>query len=133
MATTYRPIGGGEPLQYELQRFRLRSGREGSDAVVMAYGFSLQDKEFLVLRASEAFVEEGEAFSLSEDVADASAKRARAALVADGTLRREGRLYEFTRDVVFNSPSLAASVVLGRRASGNEEWEDAEGTKLRHL
>ena len=133
MATTYRAIGSGEPLQYELQRFRLRSGREGSDAVVVAYGFSLQDKEFLVLRGSEAFVEEGEAFGRSEDPADKSTKRARAALIADDTLRREGRLYEFTRDVVFNSRSLAASVVLGRRASGNEEWRDAEGTKLGDL
>ena len=133
METTYRAIGGGEPLQYELQRLWLRSGREGSDAVVVAYGFSLRGKEFLVLRGSEAFVEEGVAFALAAGPADASTKRAREILIADGTLRREGRLYEFTRDVVFNSPSLAAGVVLGRRASGNEEWRDAEGTKLKDL
>lgn len=133
MATTYRAIGSGEPLQYGLQRLRLGSGREGSDAVVVAYGFSLQGKEFLVLRDSEAFVEEGEAFAQSTDPADASTKRAREALIADGTLRRAGQIYEFTRDVVFNSPSLAAGVVLGRRSSGNEEWRDAEGTKLGDL
>jgi Domain of unknown function (DUF4357) len=54
-------------------------------------------------------------------------KRKRAALATDGSI--EG--LTLTRDVLFNSPSLAAAVVQGRSANGLIEWKRPNGTTLR--
>jgi hypothetical protein len=50
-------------------------------------------------------------------------------LIADGKLADgpTSDLYTFTSDVVFSSPSAAASIVAARSASGPREWK-VEGT-----
>ena len=115
-------------LGYPLVRLRITSTRQGTDISVRAVGFHLEP-EFLVLRDSEAFVEEAPAFERPED---RGARDLRESLIEDGTLvlRDSPNLYVFQRDYVFHSASLAASVILARAASGPEEWRDASGTKL---
>jgi hypothetical protein len=46
-------------------------------------------------------------------------------LIADGKLTdgQTSDLYTFTSDVVFSSPSAAASIVAARSASGPREWK----------
>jgi hypothetical protein len=39
----------------------------------------------------------------------------------------------FTKDHVFQSPSAAAIVVLGRSANGRDEWKDNQGRTLKWL
>ncbi len=41
--------------------------------------------------------------------------------------------YLFTQDYVFTSPSLAASVILGRNANGRIEWKNAKGKTLKDI
>ena len=43
-------------------------------------------------------------------------------LLNDGVLIREGEVYKFAINHVFNSPSAAAAAVLARRANGWTEW-----------
>jgi hypothetical protein len=57
----------------------------------------------------------------------------RAQLLQAGILVAEGESLRFASDYVFNSPSLAASVILSRSANGREEWEDADGKTLRQI
>lgn len=54
-------------------------------------------------------------------------------LVENGILKPVGNHCEFTEDYDFNSPSLAASVVLGRSANGRVEWKTEEGKTLKAL
>lgn len=129
MESEFRRIGGQPPLWYGIERWSIRSGRQGSDAVVVARGVHL-DPEFLVLRDSEAFVETAPALDANPD-REKAVRDARAEFAEDGTWRREGDIYVFERDVVFNSPSLAASVILGRSADGLIEWRDLSGTSMK--
>ena len=129
MVKDFRRIGGQPPLWYTLDRWLIRSGRQGSDAVVVARGFHL-DREFLVLRGSEAFVETAPALDANLD-REKAVREARAELVEHGTWRQEGDVYVFERDVVFNSPSLAASVILGRSADGLIEWQDVNRISMK--
>ncbi len=57
----------------------------------------------------------------------------RAQLVTEGALVVDGESLRFTRDVLFNSPSTAAGVVLGRTANGRLEWKDRNGRALREI
>lgn len=113
-------------LGYPLERLYLSSGRQGTVVVVNAEGFHL-NPEFLVLSGSQAFVEAAPAFERPED---RGARELREALVADGTLVQHGPIYVFQQDYVFHSPSLAASVILARAASGPEEWRALDWIKL---
>ncbi len=38
-----------------------------------------------------------------------------------------------TQDYIFNSPSTAAGVLLGRSANGRLEWQDAAGRTLKDI
>jgi hypothetical protein len=42
-------------------------------------------------------------------------------------------LFRLTTDQEFKSPSAAAAILLGRNASGPEEWKDSSDTTLKHL
>lgn len=57
----------------------------------------------------------------------------RESLAEDGVLVEEGEHLRFTQDYVFGSPSLAASVLLGRNANGRTEWKDETGRTLKEL
>jgi hypothetical protein len=45
----------------------------------------------------------------------------------------EGSHYVFTQDRVFNSPSMAAGVILGASVNGRATWVNSEGKTLREL
>lgn len=57
----------------------------------------------------------------------------RRTLVAKGVLTDAGEVYRFAQDYVFNSPSTAAGVLLGRSANGRTEWKDAAGRSLKDI
>jgi len=59
--------------------------------------------------------------------------RLRNDLVKKDVLKREEDAYVFTQDYPFSSPSLSASVILGRNANGRIEWKDERGVTLRDI
>lgn len=81
---------------------------------------------FLVIAGSEA---------TGATVRSMSARNAaaRTGLVDDGGLQQDGDRLVFTRDVTFNSPSSAASVVLGASVNGRDAWRDSQGRSLNSL
>ncbi|MGO4396178.1 GIY-YIG nuclease family protein [Variovorax sp. M-6] len=58
------------------------------------------------------------------------AERQRQRLLESGTMQIEGETMTFERDHLFNSPSLAAAVILGRSSNGWIEWETKDGQTL---
>jgi hypothetical protein len=54
-------------------------------------------------------------------------------LISNGVLVMQARLYQFTQDYTFSSPSTAASVLLGRSANGRVEWKGEDGRTLKEL
>jgi Domain of unknown function (DUF4357) len=54
----------------------------------------------------------------------------RQALVESGKLVVSGEVLTFTEDVLFSSPSLAATMVLGRSSNGWLDWISADGRSL---
>ena len=127
--TKFRRLSPSEDLGYPLERLQIFSVQRGTGFIVTADGFYL-DPEFLVLRGSRAFVEPAPAFGRPED---RDAQELREALVANGTFVRHGPLYEFQQHYVFQSSSLAASVIVGQTVNGPGEWRDFNGTKLAEL
>lgn len=57
----------------------------------------------------------------------------RADLVKNGALREIDGDLALTQDYVFDSPSAAAGVFMGRAANGRTEWRTAEGKTLKEL
>jgi hypothetical protein len=57
----------------------------------------------------------------------------RASLVENGVLVKDGNVLIFTQDYVFDSPSEAAAVLLGRSVNGREKWLSANGRTLKEL
>jgi hypothetical protein len=55
----------------------------------------------------------------------------RGQLIKDGVLVQEGERLRFTQPHLFDSPSSAAAVVLGRNANGRVEWKEASGRTLK--
>ena len=55
-------------------------------------------------------------------------KSARASFLEDGALQlSEGDCYVLQRHLVFDSPSAAASVVVGSNTNGRKSWRDSQG------
>ncbi len=52
-------------------------------------------------------------------------------LIAEGVMKPEGKHLRFIQSHLFDSPSTAAAVVLGRSANGRIEWKDETGVTLR--
>lgn len=50
-----------------------------------------------------------------------------------GVLRRGGASLRLTTDQVFESPSAAAAILLGRNANGLIEWKNSSGSTLKQL
>lgn len=48
-------------------------------------------------------------------------------------MREEGDTVVFTKDHLFNSPSMAAVALLGRTANGWAEWKRVDGRTLHDL
>lgn len=57
----------------------------------------------------------------------------RASLVENGVLTMDGDALVFTQDYVFDSPSEAAAVLLGRSVNGREKWTSTNGRTLKEL
>jgi hypothetical protein len=60
-------------------------------------------------------------------------KELREVLQADGVIEQTPEGLRFRRDHLFNSPSTAAGVVLGRAANGRTEWKDGNGRTLKEI
>ena len=82
--------------------------------------------DFVVRTDSEAV--KNEVASISPSISDL-----RKALIKQGVLEDTGTAYRFVQDYIFNSPSNAASVLLGMRRNGRIEWKDAEGRSLKEI
>lgn len=52
-------------------------------------------------------------------------------LIDEGVLIDKGEYYEFSADYIFNSPSTAAIIVMGRSANGLTEWKTKSGKILK--
>lgn len=81
---------------------------------------------FVVFKGSQAV--EKETPSIPEIVA-----KQRAKLIEKQILTLVGGAYEFTSDHEFNSPSLAAGVLVGGSASGPAEWKNKNGRSLKDI
>jgi len=57
----------------------------------------------------------------------------RDSLVKRNVFQIEGGAYRLTQDYVFDSPSTAAGVLLGRSANGRLEWKDSSGRSLKEM
>jgi Domain of unknown function (DUF4357) len=57
----------------------------------------------------------------------------RAQMLESGLFVAEGHVLRLTQDYLFDSPSQAAAVLLGRNANGRTEWADDHGNTLRSI
>lgn len=57
----------------------------------------------------------------------------RRSLVQRGIFVPDGGQYRLTQDYIFNSPSQAAAVMMGRNANGRIEWKDRRGITLKEI
>lgn len=96
-----------------------------SDAIVVATGADRPDG-FVVFKGSKCLKREGQSF-------DERGRKIRKNLEGTGVLKSDGNYLVFTQDYSFNSPSLAAFVVLGRSANGRTEWQDSSGKTLKEI
>lgn len=91
-----------------------------------------RDAEAVGELVEDGFVVRAGATARKEIVASAlnSVTPMRAKLVESGVIVEDNGQYRFTQDYLFNTPSGAAAVVLGRTSNGWVEWRNAEGTTL---
>ena len=54
-------------------------------------------------------------------------------LIDEGVLIDKGEYFEFSDDYIFNSPSTAAVMIMGRNANGLTEWKNKEGKTLKEF
>lgn len=59
-----------------------------------------------------------------------SLKNRRNSLIKKGIVNEN---FEFTKDYIFTSPSLAASIVMGRSANGLTEWKNDKNKSIKNL
>lgn len=87
------------------------------------------------LETSEGFVVKSDSGSSKSESQSCShyIRVLRAALLENGVLKATGENYVFTQDYLFNSPSTAAGVVLGRSANGRTEWKSKSGKTLKEI
>lgn len=85
---------------------------------VLAYGYLLENNDFVVESGSTISIRTANKFQTSARKAFELRKR----YIDDGTIN-DNR--QFTRDITFNSISQAASVLMGDSKNGNKEWVEA--------
>lgn len=54
-------------------------------------------------------------------------------LLKNGVLRSDGTTMALVQDYVFNSPSIAASLLLAKSSNGRDEWKTADGKSLKQV
>lgn len=62
-----------------------------------------------------------------------SLRRQQATHLEEGNIVEEGDHYKLVKDIVFLSPSAAASFVYGNSQNGWEAWRDSKGNKLKQV
>lgn len=82
------------------------------------------EEGFVVLKGSSGRAE------MVHSYASSAGAKIRMRLLEQGVMKQEGDRVIFQKDHLFNSPSTAAHVVLGRSANGWVEWRNAEGVAL---
>jgi hypothetical protein len=82
---------------------------------------------FVVLKGSSGRRES------SPGIVGESNGRFREKLIENGVMAVEGDTIVFTKDHLFNSPSMAAVALLGRSANGWLEWETKDGRTLHDI
>lgn len=87
------------------------------------------------LETSEGFVVKADSGASKSEAQSCShyLRVLRAALLDNGVLKSSGDGYVFTQSYLFNSPSTAAGVVLGRSANGRTEWKSKNGKTLKEI
>lgn len=82
---------------------------------------------------SEGFVVFEDSLARGDEVPSVGAgtTRLRARLIAGGVLVPDNDALRFTKPYLFDSPSTAAAVLLGRTANGRIEWKDQQGRTLK--
>lgn len=90
---------------------------------------NLTDEGLVVLQNSEAKKESVESMESQQT----SYFRLREKLILEGILVLKDNKYIFQKNYLFNSPSAAAAVVLGRSANGRTSWKDDMGRTLKYL
>lgn len=108
-------------------------------------GASIDDKRTLFCRSKDAdahgeYVEDGfvvfagsKANTDETPSAGSALRKRRQRLQEDKILIPQNGYLQFAEDYIFNSPSGAATTVLGRQANGWTEWKDRNGTTLDEL
>lgn len=95
---------------------------------IQARGYE-SSQGFIILSGSQAMLEE----QPSAATHARGTVELRAELKERGVIKVEGSSLIFTQDFGFSSPSMAASVVLGRAANGRTEWKDKHGRVLKAI
>jgi len=93
--------------------------------VIDAQGAST-DEGFVVLRGSKGDPNVGS--SLSKGYRDL-----RESLINDGAIVADAKAIQFSRDVLFSSPSAAAAVLAGGAYNGREAWKAKDSKSLKQL
>ena len=85
--------------------------------------------------SAEGFVVCAGSMAVKEDVPSIPSYVAdlRRALIEQGVLVDGGETYRVGQDYTFNSPSMAAGVLLGRSSNGRVEWKDENGRSLKEI
>ena len=86
----------------------------------------------------QGFVVQSGSFSAKEEVSSLKKHfpnvcKLRSDLIKNGVLLSERSKFRFTQNYTFNSPSLAAGVVLARSANGRTDWKDQNGRTLKEI
>lgn len=114
----------GYPL---LQEARTTSPEFPEFTCAQATAQITSDRKLVVHKGSKAKTEPSEAI---EKKYHKDIKK----LMADGYLKKEDEnFYIFIKDCVFNSPSGACNVILGRHANGWQEWKTKKGETLEEI
>lgn len=105
-----------------VQTERLLHARTGD---VVAHGYE-SEAGFVVRAGSTARVTE-------TNTTPAFVSSIRKELLESGVFEVIGDKWRLTKDHLFNSPSTASSVMLGRNTNGRVEWKDGRGRTLKEL
>ena len=82
------------------------------------------DQGYIVLKGSEAKKE------LAKSCTE-TYRKLRRKLLETKILEEQGPKLVFAEDAIFNSPSAASNMVLGRNSNGYTEWKNGRGETLK--
>jgi hypothetical protein len=105
-------------------------GSKSHDLILKAKGIEARGQEaaegFVVRAGSQAVKQEAPSIPVH-------LRELRRALLEKEVFEDVGSCYRLTQDYVFNSPSAAAGVLLGKSWNGREVWKDAQGRTLKQI